>query len=103
MASLPATGDRSRLPSLDGLRAFSAAMVVLGHSVQLLSVGRRLPFGSGVVGAWGPIGVSVFFVISGFLISRFLPEGPRATGAIRLGRFYLRRSSRHPLTSWGLL
>jgi len=103
MASLPATGDRSRLPSLDGLRAFSAAMVVLGHSVQLLSVGRRLPFGTGVVGAWGPIGVSVFFVISGFLITRLLLEERRATGTIRLGPFYLRRSFRILPAYWGYL
>jgi len=38
-----------RLPSLDGLRAISALMVVVGHAGKVLQVGRHLPFGSGVV------------------------------------------------------
>src|SRR5437879_6873869 len=61
-----------RLPSLDGLRAISALMVVVGHAGKVLQVGRHLPFGSGVVGVWGPVGVTVCFVLSGFLITRLM-------------------------------
>src|SRR5256712_13869822 len=61
-----------RLPSLDGLRAISALMVVVGHAGKVLQVGRHLPFGSGVVDVWGPVGVTVFFVLSGFLITRLI-------------------------------
>ena len=54
------------LPSLDGLRAISIALVLLGH----LSATRgfvRLDLG---IGDYAHLGVVVFFVISGFLITR---------------------------------
>jgi peptidoglycan/LPS O-acetylase OafA/YrhL len=86
--------SQKRLPSLDGLRAISAAMVVLGHAGKVLQVGRHLPFGSGVIDVWGPVGVTVFFVISGFLITRLLVEERRASGTISLRGFYLRRTFR---------
>ncbi len=42
----------------------------------------------------GALGVRVFFVISGFLISRILFEELAATGRLRLARFYFRRTLR---------
>ena len=42
----------------------------------------------------GTVGVSVFFVLSGFLITRLLLEEHRATGAVRFGNFYARRALR---------
>ena len=86
--------SKGRLPSLDGLRAISAALVVIGHAEQMLKVGRHLPFGAGVIDAWGPVGVTVFFVISGFLITRLLLEERRESGTISLRAFYLRRTFR---------
>jgi peptidoglycan/LPS O-acetylase OafA/YrhL len=85
---------KQRLPSLDGLRAIAATMVVLGHSEKLLKVGRRMPFGSGVVDAWGPAGVTAFFAISGFLITTLLLGEKREAGSIDLRSFYLRRTFR---------
>jgi peptidoglycan/LPS O-acetylase OafA/YrhL len=46
----------------------------------------------GVRGGW--IGVDVFFVLSGFLITTLLLEEWNAAGTLRLGRFYLRRAFR---------
>jgi peptidoglycan/LPS O-acetylase OafA/YrhL len=65
-------------PSLDGLRAF-AVLAVMGHHAYI-------PFLSG-----GSVGVDVFFVLSGFLITSLLLEEWRKTGDISLRKFYLRR------------
>jgi peptidoglycan/LPS O-acetylase OafA/YrhL len=69
-------------------------MVVMSHAEQMLKVGRRLPYGAGVLDVWGPVGVTVFFVISGFLITRLLLEERRESGTINLRAFYLRRTFR---------
>jgi peptidoglycan/LPS O-acetylase OafA/YrhL len=89
-----AMSSEKRLPSLDGLRAIAASMVVLGHAGKSLMVGRRMPYGAGVVDVWGPVGVTVFFVISGFLITRLLLEERSDTGAISLRSFFARRAFR---------
>jgi peptidoglycan/LPS O-acetylase OafA/YrhL len=68
-------------PSLDGLRAIAVLGVMSWHYV--------LP---GVKG--GFLGVDIFFVLSGFLITKLLVEEWDATGGIHLGRFYLRRMLR---------
>jgi peptidoglycan/LPS O-acetylase OafA/YrhL len=95
--------DKRRLPSLDGLRAISAAMVVLGHAGKALHVGRNMPFGAGVIDVWGPVGVTVFFVISGFLITRLLLEERDQTGTINLRAFYWRRTFRILPAYWTYL
>src|ERR1022692_4138331 len=62
------SASTDHMPSLDGLRAISIALVLLGH----LSGTRgfvRLDFG---IGDYAHLGVVVFFVISGFLITRLL-------------------------------
>ena len=73
--------DRARQPEIDGLRAVAVIAVVLFHS--------RVP---GLKG--GFIGVDVFFVISGFLITRLLLDEFSRTGTIRLGEFWARRFRR---------
>ena len=65
-------------PALDGVRAFAVLSVMSWHFV--------LP---GLKG--GFLGVDVFFVLSGFLITTLLVEEWEARGAIGLGRFYMRR------------
>jgi peptidoglycan/LPS O-acetylase OafA/YrhL len=70
-----------RIPGLDGLRAFSAVGVALMH-IYVLPIG------------W--IGVQVFYVLSGFLITGILIEAKDnspSLGAL-LKRFYYRRSLR---------
>jgi peptidoglycan/LPS O-acetylase OafA/YrhL len=79
-----------RIPSLDGLRAVSIAMVCFAHMAgtrffpSLVAIRRDL----------GNLGVRVFFVISGFLITTLLVEEFSRSGRISLGRFYLRRAFR---------
>ena len=77
-------GDRlggDRLGGLDGLRAVAVTAVVLFHLDPSLVPG-------------GFLGVDVFFVISGFLITRLLLTELRRTGRLRLGEFYVRRARR---------
>ena len=66
------------IPALDGLRGISILMVMLVHT--------RLPGFS-----MGSLGVDVFFVLSGFLITALLATEHRQTGRISLVGFYRRR------------
>jgi peptidoglycan/LPS O-acetylase OafA/YrhL len=68
-------------PSLDGIRALAALMVAGAHA--------QVP---GLTG--GFFGVDVFFVLSGFLITRLLREEHAATGCIHLRGFWGRRLRR---------
>ena len=67
------------LPALDGLRALSVAAVVAFHLGLLPG---------------GFIGVDVFFVISGFLITRLLLAERERSGTIDMGGFWSRRFKR---------
>src|SRR6202042_1905766 len=70
-----------RIDSLDGLRALAVLLVFVGHVDQ-----RGLP--------GGYIGVEVFFIISGYLITSLLLRENAHTGTIRLRHFYIRRMLR---------
>lgn len=77
-------GSPNRIPSLDGVRAFSILLVIFGH----------------LGGAVGPtvilsaLGVQTFFVLSGYLITRLLQNEHQRTGKIDLPGFYRRRCFR---------
>jgi peptidoglycan/LPS O-acetylase OafA/YrhL len=71
----------ARLPGLDGLRALSILLVLASHA--------------GAAGsALGWLGVNIFFVISGFLITMLLLREQDRTGRLDLRRFYQRRALR---------
>jgi peptidoglycan/LPS O-acetylase OafA/YrhL len=74
-----------RFASLDGLRCLAILPVIWHHSTP-----RPL---EGVLGR-GPLGVHLFFAISGFLITTLLLAERRASGAISLGGFFTRRALR---------
>ncbi len=79
--SRPADKRFPYLPGIDALRALAVLAVFFYHS----SVG------------WMPggfLGVDVFFVISGYLITSLLLREFRRGGHVRLGRFWLRRARR---------
>src|SRR4051812_2502116 len=78
MAPDPQNGFR---PDIEGLRAVAIGAVLLCHA--------GLSFAAG-----GYVGVDVFFVISGFLITRLLLGEVSRTGSVSLPRFYARRVKR---------
>ena len=75
-----AAGVRKFRPDIEGLRAVAVTVVVLAHA------GIALP--------GGYVGVDVFFVISGFLISRQLMTELDSTSRISFRKFYARRARR---------
>lgn len=75
---------------LDGIRGIAVLLVLLYH---LEPPRRLLPFDVHILpGGW--IGVQLFFVLSGYLITRLLLVERRTTGTIDRRRFYLRRVRR---------
>ncbi len=70
------------IPALNGLRGF-AILLVLGNHIPLRRYQSLLPAGF--------VGVDVFFVLSGFLITTLLLQEFNATGVISLRNFYMRR------------
>jgi peptidoglycan/LPS O-acetylase OafA/YrhL len=85
--------DKARnIPSLDGMRAISILLVIVAHTSQNFSRWIPIPLSSYLL--FAHTGVSVFFVISGFLITSLLLKEFHATGTIALKRFYLRRAFR---------
>jgi peptidoglycan/LPS O-acetylase OafA/YrhL len=80
---------RGRIPSLDGLRAVSIGLVLLAHGSATLLASRA---GSPeMFGEYGQLGVSVFFAISGFLITSLLLAEFQERQKISLKGFYTRR------------
>ena len=74
-------GDPRFRPDLEGLRGIAIALVLLCHA--------RVPGADA-----GFVGVDVFFVLSGFLITGLLVDDSERNGRIRLGAFYARRARR---------
>jgi peptidoglycan/LPS O-acetylase OafA/YrhL len=70
------------VPAFDGLRGLAVLAVVLYH----------FPTNRWVPGGW--LGVDIFFVLSGFLITALLVGERQASGRVSLGRFYARRALR---------
>ena len=82
-----------RISSLDGLRACSIAFVLQGHLAGTHGFPRVLEPGR-MLGDLANFGVTIFFIISGFLITTLLMEERRQTGAVSLRGFYWRRARR---------
>jgi peptidoglycan/LPS O-acetylase OafA/YrhL len=81
----PAHGDRSapdRLPGLDALRGLAVGLVLLNHAVP------------GVATTAGMVGVTIFFALSGWLITGVLVRDLERHGRIRLRRFFGHRALR---------
>ncbi|MDI6025817.1 acyltransferase [Corticibacterium sp. UT-5YL-CI-8] len=66
------------IPSLNGIRAISVIIVLLSHA----GLEQIVP---------GGFGVTIFFFLSGFLITTLMLREQRRDGAINIGAFYIRR------------
>src|SRR2546423_7997932 len=75
------SGSQRYMPALDGLRAFAVTAVIAYH-LNITHAGG------------GYLGVDVFFVLSGFLITGLLVEERARTGRIVLRAFWARRARR---------
>jgi peptidoglycan/LPS O-acetylase OafA/YrhL len=69
------------VPELDGIRAVAVGLVFIGH----VGLGHIVP---------GGIGVTIFFFLSGYLITSLMIDEVRATGGFSIKNFYVRRSLR---------
>ena len=88
----PAWIRRGHIPGLDGLRAIAVLMVLMAHAYQTVGF-PDWPLLKSVC-RHGAMGVDIFFVISGFLITTLLAREIEREGQIQLKKFYLRRSLR---------
>ena len=83
-------GSRTRLLSLDCLRAFAVILVIIWHGpTKDNRVNSDITFLSNL-NFW--IGVDLFFVISGFLISNIFFKSIQSHKNLQLKRFYIRRA-----------
>lgn len=73
--------NKFHIPSLDGLRAVAICIVFLSH----VGLGKVIP---------GGLGVTIFFFLSGYLITTLLRIEQMKTGEINLKKFYIRRMLR---------
>jgi peptidoglycan/LPS O-acetylase OafA/YrhL len=85
----PTSSQAGRIRGFDGLRAIAFLLVFGSHKIYFAHAD-----------SFGDVGLWLFFVLSGFLITRILArsrseiENGLATVSDRLGRFYLRRTAR---------
>ena len=79
---------RGRIPCLDGLRGVAILLVIFSHLHFPASAG---PLPKHVQARAGYLGVQVFFVLSGFLITTLMLREVGRTGRLSLRGFYLRR------------
>jgi len=85
---------KHRVEELTGLRAVAVMMVVLGHAQRTLAGGYTGLLTPLRLFSDGRLGVLVFFVLSGFLITTILQAELKSTGTIRLAPFYAKRALR---------
>jgi peptidoglycan/LPS O-acetylase OafA/YrhL len=89
------TGSARRIPSLDGLRGLSIWAVMLAHaSGHFAGTPLHLRRVNDLFNTLAYFGVTTFFVISGFLITRLLLQEHTRTSRIDLRGFYRRRAVR---------
>lgn len=75
----PISATKGHIQGLNGLRCLSIMIVIVGH------------FFLGEYSGISSLGVYIFFVISGFLITRLLLAEAKETGDVKIGAFYYRR------------
>lgn len=79
--ALPMFDFSKKIPSLDGIRAFAVLLVLISHA----GFGHIVP---------GGFGVTLFFFLSGYLITYLLLKEFKSHGKISKSNFFMRRSLR---------
>jgi peptidoglycan/LPS O-acetylase OafA/YrhL len=82
--ALAAKKSSAYIPGLDGLRALAFLLVFVSHT-SANTIGHLVP---------ATFGVTVFFFLSGYLITTLLREEVRKTGTFSIKDFYIRRALR---------
>ncbi len=82
-------GPSTRIPTLDGMRALAIVLVLIGHSLAGLSSAWKL-----AALLIGDAGVTLFFVLSGYLITGRMLSDEQSAGRLHLARFYRNRALR---------
>jgi peptidoglycan/LPS O-acetylase OafA/YrhL len=85
----PRSHDR-RIPCLDGIRAVSISCVIFAHAVHASSAGGWFLYAARL----GTLGVHVFFVLSGYLITTLLLQEYEKTNDVSVRGFMWRRITR---------
>src|ERR1700676_4428869 len=80
-AAIAKNRNSTHIPSLDGIRAIAALLVFIAHA----GLEDRVP---------GGFGVTIFFFLSGYLITTLLRTEYATCGRINLKNFYIRRAYR---------
>ena len=87
---------RGRIRELDGWRGVSILLVVAFHMARFAypEISGRIPVLNRMLANAGTQGVQIFFVVSGFVITRLLLLEEKQFGSISLKGFYIRRCFR---------
>jgi peptidoglycan/LPS O-acetylase OafA/YrhL len=86
---MPFANLGQRIPGLDGLRGIAILLVIFSHVLQTYHWNQTVPFVWRI--ALGPTGVTLFFVLSGYLITALLLREHNQHGRISVAGFYRRR------------
>lgn len=87
------SSSHKRIPGLDGLRAISILLVLCGHLSGVQGFYNNQAFWAHI-GDIANLGVRIFFVISGYLITVLLLKEEAKSGTISIPNFYVRRTIR---------
>ena len=82
--------SHKQLPNLDSVRALAALIVVVSH-IELQKQEGGFANVRPLMRNFGSIGVTIFFVLSGFLITYLLLKEHSSKGAVNIKSFYFRR------------
>ncbi|SRR5258705_704840 len=95
---IPLKKEKIFFPNLDGLRFFSFLVVYLSHifhtNYDHIKEESWYKIVKGRIFYDGDLGVSFFFVLSGFLITYLLVKEKEFTGNVHISSFYIRRALR---------
>ena len=83
-----------RIAVLDGVRGVAILLVIVFHGYNTLPAAFHGGTFVAIAHEGGHLGVDIFFVLSGYLITSLLLEEYKRTGSIDLRRFYERRVRR---------